>query len=149
MINFSFRLPNFYGTSGTRATGALKWFSLHKHGSLGKNRSWEIQTGYWGWGQLLGLDLELDWKGTDHAGPRLAFWILGFQIELSAPSNRHWDNDANNWTDVNYSSEHWEEDRLMEAYKLVEADQSRIAANLKKDIIDTGVVLHPQEDNEQ
>jgi hypothetical protein len=97
MISFSIRMPNWIGARGDFITGALKWFSFSDSGRLGKHKAWEVQTDYWGWGRLFELEIDVDWAGSDHAGPRFSLTLLGFMVAAQMYDTRHWDEDNNRW----------------------------------------------------
>jgi len=48
-------------------------------------------------GALLGLELDLHWKGMSHAGPSLSVAFLTFQFDINIYDHRHWDHDKDTW----------------------------------------------------
>jgi hypothetical protein len=45
-------------------------------------------------GQLLGLTLEINWSGSDHAGPRFSVSLLFLTFDITIYDSRHWNHDA-------------------------------------------------------
>jgi hypothetical protein len=45
----------------------------------------------------LELQLDLNWQGTDHAGPWLMFGLLGWQLDIRMYDHRLWNSKTNNW----------------------------------------------------
>jgi hypothetical protein len=127
MLHISLRMPNWIGQRGSRSARSVKWFSFYRHGRVTQNRSWELQLDYWGWGKLFGLDLGLDWEGSDHAGPEIELTILGFTVHFTMPRNDHWDYDTNTWESeetVQADIEEWQVQELKEACELLEDEEN-------------------------
>jgi hypothetical protein len=82
-----------------------RWFSevfahlYHKSGSFEKweNKSWEIEIIQFAPGELFELDIDLDFKGRDHAGPSITLVLLGFSFDFRITDNRHWNHEENRW----------------------------------------------------
>ena len=90
MFDLSLKLPNWSGHRRGYTTGHFKWFHFARHGRISKTRGWEIQLDYWGWRNLFKFVIDLDTKGSDHAGPCFELCILGFTVEISFRDGRHW-----------------------------------------------------------
>ena len=52
-------------------------------------------------GTLLKLQLELNFKGCDHAGPEFSIGIFGYEISARIYDHRHWDYKNNKWEKLN------------------------------------------------
>jgi len=109
-ISFSLHLPNRIGQRGTRR---FPWFSKYWRGRISENKSWEVQTDFWGWGNLLTFDLDISWSHRDHAGLHLEFCLLGFGIYIDANDNRHWDRKNDTWE--KYDEESMKADDLVKS----------------------------------
>jgi hypothetical protein len=68
--------------------GSFKWLP-HKH--------WEIQIARWGMDTLLSVEIDLRFRGQDHAGPKLCVEVLGYMLNIHAYDSRHWDRHKNCW----------------------------------------------------
>lgn len=47
--------------------------------------------------QLLDIDLDLEFTGSDHAGPRLELGVLGYYVSIGFPESRHWNPITDDW----------------------------------------------------
>ena len=47
--------------------------------------------------EIFEFDLNLKWKGSDHAGPSLTLGLGGYTVCFRIYDDRHWDHEANNW----------------------------------------------------
>jgi hypothetical protein len=45
----------------------------------------------------LELQIDLNCRGTDHAGPWIMVGALGWQLDIRMYDRRHWNNETNNW----------------------------------------------------
>jgi hypothetical protein len=45
----------------------------------------------------LELQIDLNWRGTDHAGPWIMIGAFGWQLDIRVYDLRHWNNETNNW----------------------------------------------------
>lgn len=43
------------------------------------------------------FELDLRWKGRDHAGLSLDVGFFGWEMSIAIVDNRHWDHDTNSW----------------------------------------------------
>lgn len=46
---------------------------------------------------LFEFDLDINWRGRDHAGPNLEIGIFGYSICLRIYDSRHWNHIENTW----------------------------------------------------
>jgi hypothetical protein len=46
---------------------------------------------------LAEVDLDLSWKGRDHAGLHLSIGLFGHFVSCKIYDNRHWDYENNEW----------------------------------------------------
>jgi hypothetical protein len=51
--------------------------------------------------KLFEFDLDIEWRGNDHAGPKFEFCILGLEFRIAMPDTRHWHYSENRWIDYN------------------------------------------------
>jgi hypothetical protein len=51
---------------------------------------------------LFSVNLNLDWRGNDHAGPKLQICLFGYSLHVNLSDNRHWNDEENRW--VNYDN---------------------------------------------
>ena len=79
------------------AKDSFKQASWFKVGKLTKNKSWELQVWKGSVYELLKLELDLAWRGHDHAGPNLSVGVLGIEITIKIYDNRHWDYEKGTW----------------------------------------------------
>jgi len=68
------------------------------HGQVTKNKSWEIQT-YKFPERLLSVLIDIEWRGSDHAGPNIELCLFGWVVTMRIYDNRHWNYDTNAWVD--------------------------------------------------
>lgn len=52
------------------------------------------------------LNIDINFKGEDHAGPRFELNLFGYTVMVSVYDTRHWDYETNDWTiyDDNYAN---------------------------------------------
>lgn len=67
---------------------------LVKHGSITKNKSWELQIDKTS--HILGFELSLTTRQS-HSGCWLSFALFGYELIFNIHDNRHWDYDAGVW----------------------------------------------------
>lgn len=67
-----------------------------KHGSITKNKHWEIELYYnnYYWFEFL---FGIRWSGEDHAGIQFEIGVLGYHFCIHIYDNRHWDDDTRSW----------------------------------------------------
>ena len=47
---------------------------------------------------LMSLEVNLAWKGSDHAGPYIEIGLLGYTGSIKLYDIRHWDYDKKDWS---------------------------------------------------
>lgn len=73
------------------------WRDLYQRAwPLTRNKTFEIGVFFYPY-TLFELDIHIEWRGHDHAGPRLCMTLLGLEIQLCLVDNRHWDPDLHDW----------------------------------------------------
>lgn len=60
------------------------------------NKTVEFQISRYAW-NWLELQVDLNWRQTDHAGPWLMIGVFGLQVDLRMYDHRHWDDQTNDW----------------------------------------------------
>ena len=60
------------------------------------NRTLELQFYRYNY-ELLGVSVDLNWRGCSHAGPEIELNLLGWNFRISLPDNRHWNRDLYDW----------------------------------------------------
>ena len=93
MIKFQFNISNPFKHQGR----LFKDFGISNDWTLSTNKSFEIQIAQFGLQYLFNLDIDLNWKGEDHAGPSITLEILGVYFNAKFYDHRHWDWDNNTW----------------------------------------------------
>lgn len=71
-----------------------------KEFKLTKNKHLEIQLGRFELHDLIGIEFDLRWKGSDHQGPALEILILGLFFRIHIYDQRHWDYSQHGWQNV-------------------------------------------------
>jgi hypothetical protein len=61
-----------------------------------QNKTVEVQLSRYAF-NWLELQVDLNWQGTDHAGPWFMFGLLGWQLDIRMYDRRPWNNETNNW----------------------------------------------------
>jgi hypothetical protein len=89
MIRFSIGIANWRRPCEFKNIYNRAW-------AVGPNRTLEIQFDRYDY-ELLGIYLDLRWRGDDHAGPKFELNILGWCVRIDLPDNRHWDSETNDW----------------------------------------------------
>ena len=89
MIIFSISISNPFKFQEFRNLWNCVWV-------VSRHRTLEIQIYRYAY-NLFELSLDLRWWGLSHAGPRFELGILGWTIEISLPSNHHWNKEKNDW----------------------------------------------------
>ena len=72
-----------------------------RSGQLTENKCWEIEI-YREPRRLLGIEINLEWRGCDHAGPGMELSLFGHSISIKVYDVRHWNSKENTW--VNYDN---------------------------------------------
>ena len=68
-------------------------------GKVSRFKAWEIQFSRYAF-NLFEIQLDLNWRQTDHAGPWIMINVLGFTLDLRLYDTRHWDDETNTWAIV-------------------------------------------------
>lgn len=89
-INLSINNPFKYSTPET----VINWY---KRWQISKNKSFDIQLYLGDPEMIIGVKLETDWWGRDHAGPCFEINIYGLMFIVQIYDHRHWDWDTNDW----------------------------------------------------
>jgi hypothetical protein len=61
-----------------------------------KNKTLELEFYRYAY-EVVSVDLDLSWRGRDHAGPDFELNILGWSFRIALPDNRHWDWEKDTW----------------------------------------------------
>lgn len=76
---------------------------FYRDGSFTKNKHWELQISRWETCRLADLDLDLRWRGHDHAGPSFEIELFGYMFAAKIYDARHWNHEEGRWyTDEDY-----------------------------------------------
>lgn len=84
-----------FGIANWRRPCEFKNFYQHSW-AVSQHRTLEVQFDRYDY-ELLGLSVDLRWRGQSHAGPDFELNILGWCFRIGLPDNRHWDPDKNTW----------------------------------------------------
>lgn len=89
MLNCSFVIENPWSK--------YKWRSMWTwHKKIAKHKSIDVQ--FMGYSKdILGFRLELDWRGRDHAGPRIEIIIATYTLCVHMYDDRHWNWETDEW----------------------------------------------------
>lgn len=92
MIDFHFSIRNPFRKGWKPQTDYFCWEPrLFGHKCL------TIQMSKMSGFNLFALDLDLTWRGQDHAGPRIAIEFCKFYFAIGIYDDRHWDDENNTW----------------------------------------------------
>jgi hypothetical protein len=89
MIRFRFGIANPFKFKEFRNIWDRSW-------TVTENKTLELQFYRYAY-EIFSCDLDLAWRGSDHAGPNFELNILGRNVKLSLSDNRHWDHDKDTW----------------------------------------------------
>lgn len=64
--------------------------------AISKNKTFEIGFYRYAW-NFFEFQIDLRWKGRDHAGPSVEIGIFGYTARIGLSDNRHWNSTANAW----------------------------------------------------
>lgn len=67
-----------------------------KEKSITQHKTMEVQISRYAF-NWLELQLDLNWRGTDHAGPWFMIGLLGWQLDIRMYDRRHWNHETNSW----------------------------------------------------
>lgn len=91
MISLNFSIKNPWATS--------KFNNLFSYTSqLSDHKFWEVEI-YREPYRLIGIDINLQWRGIDHAGPELELSLFTYTLTMKIYDNRHWNSTENKWVD--------------------------------------------------
>jgi hypothetical protein len=89
MIDFRLSIKNPFKHSEWRDLYQGEWL-------ITKNKVFEI--GFFNYRyNLFEFHLDLNWFGSDHAGPELNLNILGYEVRIALHDTRHWNHEENKW----------------------------------------------------
>lgn len=89
MINIWIALRNPFRCKAFRPLWAIQK-------PLTKNKTFEMQISHYAF-NWLELQLDLNWRQTDHAGPWLMINVFGYTIDIRLYDNRSWNDSTNSW----------------------------------------------------
>lgn len=92
-VNFSIELDT---SLLTKYSGDVKNYLL-RSGKISRHKAWEVQVSRMDIANLISAELDLRWRGRDHAGPRIEIECLGFYACAQICDVRHWNYDENRW----------------------------------------------------
>lgn len=90
MIKFNVSIVNWRRPSRYRSVYQRSW-------AVSQHRTLEIEFDRYDY-ELFAINVDLQWRRRDHAGPEFEINVLGWCARIGLPSNRHWDYEANTWT---------------------------------------------------
>jgi hypothetical protein len=97
MIDFRFSIQNPWHNDKTSP-----WVDIHQNDKpITKNKTLEYGIDYHTWDWFV-LDIDLRWRGEDHAGPKFFIRVFGLGLRIGISDNRHWNSGENRW--VNYDN---------------------------------------------
>lgn len=110
---------------------SFDWFSSSYCRKLRENKSFEWQTGFFGWSNMFDFNLDLIPWGSHHASIGISITLFGFMVDAKVYDHRHWDYDNDCWEVYDEAEElaEMEEERanrLAAAYILIEQEEQRI-----------------------
>lgn len=91
MIRFSFSITNPWSKD---EPDPLSWFACY---SLTANKSLEVQFSKMSNYEWFRIDLDLNFRGKDHAGPEFLLNIFGWEFVIKIYDHRHWDYTLGSW----------------------------------------------------
>jgi hypothetical protein len=91
MIKAAFSLRNPF------AKDSKSKFNWYKVLALSQNKTFEIQIWHSSSYNLLEIEMDLGWRGHDHAGPNLTVGLFGYELIAKIYDNRHWDYTKGTW----------------------------------------------------
>jgi len=70
---------------------------LYKHGSITKYKHAELQISRFASNELASVNIDLRWRGRDHAGVEIELCVVGYIFNAKIYDSRHWDHATGNW----------------------------------------------------
>jgi hypothetical protein len=98
MIRFRFGVASPFRYEKFRNIWDRNW-------AVTKNKTLELQF-YWFAYELISCDIDLAWRGEDHAGPSFELNILGWNFRIALEDNRHWDEERHCWEQTVWEKEY-------------------------------------------
>ena len=95
MIELNFRLRNPWPTRPFRTLWHREWH-------ISQNKSFELQFSHYAF-NWIELQIDLNWRQTDHAGPWITINLFGWTIDARIYDRRHWNDVTNTWK--NYATD--------------------------------------------
>jgi hypothetical protein len=92
MLKFRFGVANPFKFKEFRNIWNRSW-------TVTENKTLELQFYRYAY-EVFNCDLDLVWKGSDHAGPNFELNILGWNVRLGLIDNRHWDYNRDTWEEL-------------------------------------------------
>lgn len=89
MINIWFAIRNPFKHSEFKNLGCTT-------GPICENKSWEVQISKYAY-NILEFNLDLNWKGEDHAGPSFEINLFGYTLNAKIYDHRHWSHEKHDW----------------------------------------------------
>lgn len=91
MIYFDFSIRNPWA----KDADSVDYFV--KEERLTENKSYCLQCSRMSPYNILKINIDLAWRGSDHAGLEFIFEIFGYALMLNIYDNRHWNYDTGRW----------------------------------------------------
>lgn len=63
---------------------------VDKTWKLSENKMAELQVSKWAFRDLFSISLDIEFRGSDHAGPSLTIIVFGFLFSAKIYDRRHW-----------------------------------------------------------
>lgn len=89
MIGIFLKLTNPFKHSPWRSIYQGSWI-------VSENKTLEVEVSRYAY-YLFELNLDLSWRGKDHAGPEFGLNILGWDMRIALVDHRHWDGVTGWW----------------------------------------------------
>jgi hypothetical protein len=103
MISLYFNIRNpFLKSNGVEI---LTHHYFNRYWKLSENKYFEIEVSKSEPYHLFDIHFDLNWYGSDHAGPEFDVSIFGYYFGIGIHDSRHWDYDNNCWEEIDHTSE--------------------------------------------
>lgn len=99
MFNIRFSVVNPYHKENFEVI-FLKWGPITKH------KMWSFEV-YKNSSDIFLFDLDISWRGQDHAGPSFLFGLLSYFIHVKIYDIRHWDYGLKQWNNNEECDKKW------------------------------------------
>jgi len=70
---------------------------LCREGRFTQHKHWAVQCTHGQATELVNLELDLFWRGHDHAGPSILIELFGYMFHAKIYDSRHWNYDKACW----------------------------------------------------